>query len=67
LDAENDTSFRGQPQLLKAARTAPSTVVTLTEHDGAGEHCHVGDVGDVGYSHQVMFDWLDGVPAPKRP
>jgi dienelactone hydrolase len=63
MDAENDTFFRGQPQLLQAAMSAPSTVVTLTEYDGAGEHCHVGDTG---YSHQVMFDWLDDVSASKR-
>lgn len=63
MDAENDTFFRGQPQLLQAAMSAPSTVVTLTAYDGAGEHCHVGDTG---YSHQVMFDWLDDVSASKR-
>jgi pimeloyl-ACP methyl ester carboxylesterase len=64
MDAENDIFFRGQPQLLQAAMSAStSTVVTLTGHDGAGEHCHVGDTG---YSHQVMFDWLDEVSAAKR-
>jgi pimeloyl-ACP methyl ester carboxylesterase len=63
MDAENDAFFRGQPQLLQAAMSAPSTVVTLKEYDGAGEHCHVGDTG---YSHQVMFDWLDDVSASKR-
>ena len=34
MDAENDTFFRGQPQLLRAAMSAPTTLVTLTEHDG---------------------------------
>jgi pimeloyl-ACP methyl ester carboxylesterase len=63
MDAENDAFFRGQPQQLQAAMSAPSTVVTLKEYDGAGEHCHVGDTG---YSHQVMFDWLDDVSAAKR-
>jgi pimeloyl-ACP methyl ester carboxylesterase len=63
MDAEDDAFFRGQPQLLHAAMSAPSTVVTLTGYDGAGEHCHVGDTG---YSHQVMFDWLDDASAPKR-
>jgi predicted alpha/beta-fold hydrolase len=60
MEAENDLFFKGQPQALQAAMTAPTTLVTLTEHDGAGEHCHVGATG---YSHQVMFDWLAGVPA----
>lgn len=60
LEAESDGFFRGQASALHAAMTAPTTYITLTAHDGAGEHCHVGDTG---YSHQVMFDWLDSLPA----
>jgi pimeloyl-ACP methyl ester carboxylesterase len=43
MEAENDLFFKGQPQALQAAMTAPTTLVTLTEHDGAGElprRCH---------------------------
>ena len=35
---------------------APTTLVTLTEEEGAGEHTHAGGLGR---AHQVMFDWLD--------
>ncbi|MDT8910220.1 alpha/beta fold hydrolase [Amycolatopsis sp. PS_44_ISF1] len=57
MDAENDQFFRGQPQEVQAALVnADTTLVTLTEAEGAGEHCHMGAMGR---SHQVMFDWLD--------
>jgi pimeloyl-ACP methyl ester carboxylesterase len=57
LDAENDQFFRGQPRLVqKALSAAPTTLVTLTEAEGAGEHCHMGAAARL---HQVMFDWLD--------
>lgn len=57
LDAENDQFFRGQPQLVeKALVNADTTLVTLTEAEGAGEHCHLGAMSRF---HQVMFDWLD--------
>jgi pimeloyl-ACP methyl ester carboxylesterase len=56
LDAENDQFFRGQPQLVAKALTAPTTVITLTAAEGAGEHCHVGAMSRV---HQELFDWLD--------
>lgn len=35
-----------------------TTLVTLREDEGAGEHCHVGGMGR---AHQTMFDWLDDV------
>jgi len=58
LDAENDQFFRGQPQLVEKAITgAPTTLVTLTDAEGAGEHCHMGAMARF---QQVMFDWLDG-------
>jgi alpha-beta hydrolase superfamily lysophospholipase len=57
MDAENDQFFKGQPQLVAAAMTnSRTTVVTLTESEGAGEHCHCGAMGR---AHQTMFDWLD--------
>jgi hypothetical protein len=37
-----------------------TTLVTLRESDGAGEHCHMGAMGR---THQVIFDWLDDVLA----
>jgi hypothetical protein len=39
-----------------AAIHAPTTVVTLSDAEGAGEHCHVGAMSRL---HQEMFDWLD--------
>ncbi|MDT5324838.1 MAG: hypothetical protein QOF25_1990 [Mycobacterium sp.] len=39
---------------------AGTTLVTLRESDGAGEHCHMGAMGR---AHQVIFDWLDDVLA----
>lgn len=61
LDAEHDQFFKGQPQLVERALTqAATTLITLTAAEGAGEHCHMGALTR---SHQVMFDWLDGVLA----
>lgn len=57
LDAENDQFFKGQPEkVAKALTNAPTTLVTLREDEGAGEHCHMGAMSR---SHQVIFDWLD--------
>ncbi len=56
LDAENDQFLKGQPQAIHAALTSAKTLVTLTEAEGAGEHCHMGAMYR---AHQVMFDWLD--------
>jgi pimeloyl-ACP methyl ester carboxylesterase len=57
LDAENDQFFKGQPQKAAAAMVnADVTLVTLTESEGAGEHCHMGAMAR---AHQTMFDWLD--------
>jgi pimeloyl-ACP methyl ester carboxylesterase len=57
LDAENDQFLKGQPhEVQKALVNATTTLVTLTEAEGAGEHCHMGAMGR---THQVIFDWLD--------
>lgn len=57
LDAEGDQFFRGQPQQVEAVLTgAKTTLVTLTEAEGAGEHCHMGAMSR---AHQTIFDWLD--------
>jgi pimeloyl-ACP methyl ester carboxylesterase len=57
MDAENDKFLKGQPQLVqKALAGASTTLVTLTEDEGAGEHTHAGGLGR---AHQTMFDWLD--------
>src|SRR5260221_10857420 len=56
MDPENDRFLKGQPQLVQHALTgAPTTLVTLTSAEGAGEHTHAGALGR---AHQVMFDWL---------
>ena len=57
MDAENDQYLKGQPQLVEKSLTgASTTLVTLTESEGAGEHTHAGGLGR---AHQTMFDWLD--------
>jgi pimeloyl-ACP methyl ester carboxylesterase len=57
LDAENDQFLKGQPQEAERALThADTTLVTLTNAEGAGEHTHAGALGR---AHQTMFDWLD--------
>ncbi len=57
LDPENDQYLKGQPEMVKRAMTgASTTLVTLTESEGAGEHTHAGGLGR---AHQTMFDWLD--------
>jgi len=57
MDAENDQYLKGQPQLVEKALTgASTTLVTLTESEGTGEHTHAGGLGR---AHQTMFDWLD--------
>jgi pimeloyl-ACP methyl ester carboxylesterase len=57
LDPEHDQYLKGQPQLVEKALTgARTTLVTLTENEGAGEHTHAGGLGR---AHQTMFDWLD--------
>lgn len=57
MDAENDQFLKGQAaEVEKALINAPTRFVTLTEAEGAGEHCHMGAMGR---AHQVMFDWLD--------
>jgi pimeloyl-ACP methyl ester carboxylesterase len=57
LDPEHDAYLKGQPQLVEKALTgAPTTLVTLTENEGAGEHTHAGGLSR---AHQTMFDWLD--------
>jgi pimeloyl-ACP methyl ester carboxylesterase len=57
MEAENDQFFVGQAQKVEKALTnAPTTLVTLAEAEGAGEHCHMGAMLR---AHQVIFDWLD--------
>jgi alpha-beta hydrolase superfamily lysophospholipase len=57
MEGEHDTLLAGQPERVEKALTAaPTTRVTLTEQEGAGEHTHAGALAR---AHQVMFDWLD--------
>jgi pimeloyl-ACP methyl ester carboxylesterase len=61
MDAEGDKFLKGQPQLVQKALTdASTTLVTLTDNEGAGEHTHAGAVSR---AHQTMFDWLDATLA----
>ena len=61
--AESDEFFRGQPEELMEHLTAPATLASFTDAEGAGAHCQVGA------QHLLaarMLDWLDetlGTPA----
>jgi pimeloyl-ACP methyl ester carboxylesterase len=63
LDAENDQFLKGQPEKLHSALKSKSHLVTLTDAEGAGEHCHMGAMSRL---HQVIFDWLDDTLAARR-
>jgi pimeloyl-ACP methyl ester carboxylesterase len=57
LDPDNDQFLKGQPQrAAEAMVNSDTTLVTLEESEGAGEHCHVGAMSRL---HQTIFDWLD--------
>ena len=63
--AESDEFFRGQPEELMQHLTAPATLASFTDAEGAGAHCQVGA------QHLLaarMLDWLDDtLAAPSRP
>lgn len=58
--AESDEFFRGQPEELMQHLTAPATLASFTDAEGAGAHCQVG-------AQRLlcarMLDWLDETPA----
>lgn len=57
LGPDNDQFLKGQPQrAAEAMVNSDTTLVTLKESEGAGEHCHVGAMSRL---HQTIFDWLD--------
>ncbi|MDT7665998.1 MAG: hypothetical protein QOD04_5554 [Pseudonocardiales bacterium] len=56
MDADNDQFLNGQPEIVAKALAAPTTLITLRESEGAGEHCHMGAMSRL---HQCIFDWLD--------
>lgn len=62
LDAENDQFLKGQPEILSGKLKCKNNLVTLTNAEGAGEHCHMGAMLR---THQVVFDWLAETLAAK--
>jgi hypothetical protein len=57
LDADNDHFLNGEPRRAAEAMTnTDTTLITLPEAEGAGEHCHMGAFAR---QHQTIFDWLD--------
>jgi len=58
--AESDEFFRGQPEELMEHLTAPATLASFTDAEGAGAHCQVG-------AQRLlcarMLDWLDETTA----
>jgi len=61
-EAENDRRAGGGKALYDAL-TCPKEYVLFTDAEGAGEHC---EAGASSLFHQRVFDWLDGVLAPRR-
>jgi pimeloyl-ACP methyl ester carboxylesterase len=55
MDADNDQFLKGQPEHVHQKLSAPTTLITLREAEGAGEHCHMGAMSRL---HQCIFDWL---------
>jgi pimeloyl-ACP methyl ester carboxylesterase len=58
--AESDEFFRGQPEELMQHLTAPATLASFTDAEGAGAHCQVGAQRLLSAR---MLDWLDETPA----
>ena len=61
---ESDEFFRGQPEELMQHLTAPATLASFTDAEGAGAHCQVGALRLL---CARMFDWLDETLAARRP
>jgi len=68
---ESDEFFRGQPEELMDHLTAPATLASFTDAEGAGAHCQVGAQRLLAAR---MLDWLDeslagsgARPASSRP
>lgn len=55
-DAANEMFFNGQPKMVADFLGDKATLVTFTDEDGAGEHCHMGTSR---YSSQVMYEWFE--------
>ncbi|MEC3954356.1 alpha/beta fold hydrolase [Nocardia sp. CDC153] len=60
FDAENDLFFQGEAARVYEALTCKKELITGTEPEGAGEHCHTGAVL---LTLQRLFDWLDATLA----
>jgi pimeloyl-ACP methyl ester carboxylesterase len=61
--AQSDFQFLGQPEELMEHLTAPATLASFTDAEGAGAHCQVGA------QHLLaarMLDWLDETLAGSR-
>ncbi|MCX8563013.1 alpha/beta fold hydrolase [Mycolicibacterium mucogenicum] len=57
LDPDSDQFLHGEPQrAAEALVNANTTLITLPDSEGSGEHCHMGAMARL---HQVIFNWLD--------
>ncbi|TRW80747.1 alpha/beta fold hydrolase [Mycolicibacterium sp. 018/SC-01/001] len=56
MEADGDQFFRGQPERVYEALTAPKTFARFTAEDGAENHCQSGALA---YKDEVVFNWLD--------
>ncbi|KAI3321875.1 alpha/beta-hydrolase [Xylariaceae sp. AK1471] len=53
---EHDMFFKGQPEKMKEVLGDKATLVTLTDEDAAGFHCHCGAQRFV---NAVMWEWFE--------
>jgi pimeloyl-ACP methyl ester carboxylesterase len=56
MEADGDQFFRGQPEHVFQALTAPKTFARFGVEDGAENHCQSGALA---YKDEVVFNWLD--------
>ncbi|KAI1164443.1 alpha/beta-hydrolase [Nemania serpens] len=55
-DPDHDMFFLGQAQKIKELLGDRATLVTMTDDDAAGYHCHVGAQR---FTNAVMWEWFD--------
>ena len=56
MEAEADIFFKGQPQKVYDALTAPKKLIKFSSEFGAENHCQSGELS---YKDEVVFNWLD--------
>ena len=65
MDADNDQFLKGQPEQVHQKLSAPTTLITLREADGAGEHCHMGAMSRLHQGPSIGSPKHCGTPEPR--